>query len=96
MLCDPKYVVEIINKMSDDAYGLRMVLMSIANTNPDLVLRAVYKICGEDKEFMEGLCETYEKGGKVEAAKYYMERTGQPFPEVVKCLDKIFGRKNNG
>lgn len=96
MICDPKYAIDMINEMSEDLYGLRMVLMSIANTNPDLVLRAIYKIHGEHDGFMEGLRKEFEKGGKVKAAKYYMERTGQPLPEVVKCLDKIFEQDKDG
>jgi len=95
MLCDPQYVVDMINEISNNPYELKMVLMSIANTNPDLVLQAMYKIHGERKGFQEGLYKAFDEGGRVEAAKYYMERTGQPLPEVVKCLDKIFEREKN-
>jgi len=92
MICNPDFAVEQINKMSEDLYGLRMVLMSIANTHPDVVLQAIYKINGETDEFMKGLRETFERGGRVAAAKYYMEHTGAPILHVIKCLDRIFKR----
>jgi len=78
MVCDTSDAVKQLRRLGDDTYGLKMVLLSIAQSNPDLVVQAIHKVKGEDESLPEELRNILRKAGKFQAIRFYMQCTGAP------------------
>jgi len=66
-----------------------MVLLSIAQSNPDLVVQAVHKVKGEDKGLPEQLKAILRESGKFQAIRFYMQCTGETLGSASKRVAEV-------
>lgn len=76
MVCTTKDALRQIRRLGESAYSLRMVLLSIAQTHPNLVVEAVHKLQGEPDNIEQDIKDVLKREGKVSAIRHYMKRTG--------------------
>jgi hypothetical protein len=76
MVCNTSDAVRQLRRLGDDTYGLKMVLLSIAQSNPDLVVQAIHKVKGEEQGLPEELRSILRESGKFQAIRFYMQCTG--------------------
>lgn len=89
MVCDTADAVKQIRRMGDDAYGLRMILLSIAQSNPELVVRAIHQVKGEEEELEATLKDVLKKEGKFQAIKFYIKCTGVSLDCAAKRVNQV-------
>jgi len=89
MVCSTEDAVKQIRRLGDNAYGLRMVLLSIAQTHPNLVVEAVnnIKVWPDDIEAL--VIEVWRNRGKVPAITHYMKETGATLDHAHKRVMEI-------
>lgn len=89
MVCDTADAVRQIRRIGDDAYGLRMVLLSIAQSDPELIVRAIHQVKGEEEKLEAALKDVLKREGKFQAIKFYIKRTGVSLDYAAKRVNRV-------
>ena len=95
MVCVTDDAVKQIRRLGDNAYSLRMVLLSIAQVQPNLVVEAVNKIKGEPDDIEHIIRRICEEEGKVCAIRHYMKETGSTLDYAHKRVVGITGTNSD-